>query len=244
MTGPSLVPDLAPTAEFDLFTARPVRSGTASEHRWGKAESKMEMSGMDGLWFCRAALNGGPGRHRRRGAFHPLTYRGLHDRRKAAGGDTGAVMVEFALVLPLLMMITLGVITGGMVLNRQMSVSHASREAARYGSTLAIDQCVPVAACGGLTWAQLVRSVGVQRAGGEVDNAGVCVALVQGPGTSPVAVGSTHTTAGGTAACYVDNSADTAERVQVRISRGDRIEFFSATLPVTISSRATARAER
>lgn len=244
MSGPSLALDLAPTDEFDLFTVRLVRSGAFLEHRWWRRRNpRLGMSGMDELRFCRAALNGGPGGHRRRGAVRHLTFRGLHDPQKA-GGDTGAVMVEFALVLPLLMMITLGVITGGMVLNRQMSVSHASREAARYGSTLAIDQCVPVAACGGLTWAQLVQSVGVQRAGGEVDNAGVCVALVQGPGTSPVAVDSTYTTAGGTAACYVDNSADTAQRVQVRISRGDRIELFSATLPVMISSRATARAER
>lgn len=165
-------------------------------------------------------------------------------RTGAERDDRGAVAVEFALVLPVLMTIVLGVVTGGMVLNRQLSVSHAAREAARYGAVLPVDECQPVTACGGSTWADLVRLVAVQRAGSDVTAAQVCVALVEGPGAAPVALGTGHTTAGGTTACYADGSTDTGTRVQVRIARGDRIELFGASVPVTINSSATARAER
>ena len=105
------------------------------------------------------------------------------------------------------MVITLGMLTGGVVLTHQLSVTQAAREAARYGATIAQEQCASTADCGGMTWAQLVQSIAVQRAGGDVTAAGVCVALVSGVGSAPSAVDSDHTTAGSTAPCYVDNSA-------------------------------------
>lgn len=164
--------------------------------------------------------------------------------RAAKPVDSGSVLVEFALILPLLMTIALGVITGGMVLGRQLSVAHAAREAARYGAVLPVDQCQPIAACGGRNWAELVRSVAVERAGGDAATGGVCVALVQGPGSAPVAVSPEHTTRGSVSPCYVDGSVDSGKRIQVVITRSDQIQLFAASLPVTVSSRATARPER
>ena len=153
------------------------------------------------------------------------------------------MIVEFAIVFPVFMLITMGMLTGGVVLTHQLSVTQAAREAARYGATIAQAQCAPTTNCGGMTWAQLVQSIGVQRAGGDVTTAGVCVALVTGPGSAPTAVDSTHTTAGSTAPCYVDNSADTGLRVQVALTRPDQIQILVSTIDLNLVSHATSRYE-
>lgn len=47
--------------------------------------------------------------------------------------EEGAAMIEFALVLPLLLMILFGIIEFGLVLFRQEVITNASREGARFG---------------------------------------------------------------------------------------------------------------
>ncbi|HXH13859.1 MAG TPA: TadE family protein [Alphaproteobacteria bacterium] len=47
--------------------------------------------------------------------------------------EEGAAAVEFALVLPLLLMILFGIIEFGLVLFRQEVITNASREGARFG---------------------------------------------------------------------------------------------------------------
>jgi Flp pilus assembly protein TadG len=172
-----------------------------------------------------------------------VAFRSAGRVRRLGHADDAAVLAEFALVVPVLLMLVVGMITSGMVLNRQLSMSYASREAARYGATLPSDQCEPVSACGGLTWAEVVRSVAVQRGGDGVTTSSVCAALVSGPGTAPVALTAAHTTAGGTQPCYVDGSADTGLRVQVAVRRSDSIELIVASLPLIVGAKATARAE-
>lgn len=158
--------------------------------------------------------------------------------------DRGAAMVEFALILPRVSMMALGMLTGGIALDRKQELTNATREAARFGAAVAEQQCEFVAECGGLTWAQLVRSVAVQRSNLAVTDAGMCVALVSGPGWAPVAVGIAHTTAGGLNPCYVDNSTDTDKRVQVSVSRSDRLEAVLFTMNLNLGSQATARFEQ
>ena len=177
--------------------------------------------------------------NRRLALDHPRRGRGRRGR-----GDKGAVIVEFAIIFPVFMLITLGMLTGGITLTHQLSVTQAAREAARYGATVPQDQCAVPANCGGLTWAQLVQSLAVQRSGGDVTTANVCVALVSGVGTAPAAVDSSHTTAGGTAACYVDNSADDGLRVQVSLTRPDQIQLMVSTISINLISHATSRFEK
>src|SRR3954451_22537087 len=114
---------------------------------------------------------------------------------RPAKGDGGAVFVELALALPVLMSLLLGLFTGGFALHRKIDLTQAAREAGRYGATLSSDQCT--SGCGGLDWAHLVQSIAVQRANGELQASGVCVALVSGPGSAPTAVDHSHTTAPG-----------------------------------------------
>ena len=168
-------------------------------------------------------------------------------RRRAArraDGERGAVLVEFALIFPFLAMLLFGMLTGGLVLNRRMAVSQASREGARYGATVAPDQCTPTTNCAGRTWAQQVRSVALSRSGGSASAANICVALVEGPGSAPVPLSAAHTTKSTLAPCYVDNSVDTGKRVQVAITFSDRIEAVVTRIPVTVTSRSTSKLEQ
>ena len=50
-------------------------------------------------------------------------------KRKA--GDRGAVMVEFAIILPILLMLVMGIIEFGRAYNTQISMQAAAREGAR-----------------------------------------------------------------------------------------------------------------
>jgi Flp pilus assembly protein TadG len=47
--------------------------------------------------------------------------------------EEGAAAIEFALLLPLLMLILFGIIEFGLVLYNQEVITNASREGARYG---------------------------------------------------------------------------------------------------------------
>ena len=53
-------------------------------------------------------------------------------RRRTTKGERGAAAVEFALIVPLLVVLVFGVIEFGRVLNVQISLSGAAREGARY----------------------------------------------------------------------------------------------------------------
>lgn len=53
---------------------------------------------------------------------------------KKKGKERGAVAVEMAIVLPLLLLILLGIIEFGRALNVQVSLTQAAREGARYAA--------------------------------------------------------------------------------------------------------------
>src|SRR6478672_5618705 len=53
-----------------------------------------------------------------------------------AHGERGAVLVEFALVFPVLVMLLFGLLSGGMAWNQNLALSQGVRVGARYGATL------------------------------------------------------------------------------------------------------------
>jgi Flp pilus assembly protein TadG len=55
------------------------------------------------------------------------------------GRERGAVAVEFALVLPLLVMLLMGIITGGLAYSNSIGLANAVREGARFGATGEVD---------------------------------------------------------------------------------------------------------
>ena len=156
-------------------------------------------------------------------------------------------MVEFALVLPLVMMLAFGLITSAMAYNHKLDLTHAAREGARYGATLAQLQCTGIPnPCGTRTWAEVVRSVVVERSMGDLTAAGVCVALVNGSPGTPIGTGfSVNAPAGFNGACYDDGSGDSGKRVQVAVIKtGDSINGILFKMPVTLTSQATAKFEQ
>src|SRR5207248_10905102 len=126
--------------------------------------------------------------------------------------ESGAALVEFALLLPVFMALVLGMFSGGVVYNQKMDLTHATREGARYGATVpTTQQCTTPLN----TWAQCVRDLVVARAAGDLSGSGtnVCVALVSGPSGAPISTG--HTTNADGSRCFDDGGNDTGRRVQV-----------------------------
>jgi Flp pilus assembly protein TadG len=167
-------------------------------------------------------------------------------------GERGAALVEFALILPLVLMLAFGMMTAGLTYNHKIDLTHAAREGARYGATLAQLQCAGSPnPCGTKTWAQVVQSVVVERAFGDVTAAQVCVALVTGNPGAVIGSGfSANTglmtgTATGDGTCYSDGNDDPGKRVQVAIRKtGDSINGILFKFPVTLTSQATAKFEQ
>lgn len=52
--------------------------------------------------------------------------------RRTKRAERGAVAVEFALVVPILLLVLIGIINFGVVITQQLSLSNAARQAARY----------------------------------------------------------------------------------------------------------------
>lgn len=55
------------------------------------------------------------------------------ERARASRRDDGAAAVEFALVLPLLMMLVFGIISFGILFAQQLSLGNGARQGARLG---------------------------------------------------------------------------------------------------------------
>jgi Flp pilus assembly protein TadG len=100
--------------------------------------------------------------------------------RTHARRERGAVAVEFALVLPILVMLMFGVFSAGQAYSDHLSVTNAVRESARFGA--AIDST------NASTWASSVRDRVRQvymNGLGTLTNDQICVKLVSD--TGPVA---------------------------------------------------------
>ena len=67
-------------------------------------------------------------------AARRLAHAPLHPRR--VRDESGAVAVEFALILPILVMLLLGVTTTGLVYSDHLAITNAAREGGRFGSAV------------------------------------------------------------------------------------------------------------
>jgi Flp pilus assembly protein TadG len=98
--------------------------------------------------------------------------------------ERGAALVEFALILPIVVSLLLGFVTGGLAYNKKIAITDAVRGAARYGSTRSDST----------TFAANVRDRLVQLSAGELSGSDVCVELIRG-GTPNVVVRSWYASA-------------------------------------------------
>ena len=156
-------------------------------------------------------------------------------------------MVEFALVLPIVVMLALGIISGGQAYQAKLSMSNGAREGARYGATLPIENF--------LTLNDWLDNVAVVATGAIDDGLPstapgriVCVAYVYPAGT---AVNDRTTrryqTSGSPAytnsTCFNDNRPSTERRVQVTVSRAGELDAGFINIDLTLNGRGVARFE-
>jgi Flp pilus assembly protein TadG len=150
-------------------------------------------------------------------------------RRHRCRSDRGAALIEFAIIFPILAMLVFGMLTGGIVMNKRMSVTHATREAARYGATVPVDQLGTPGA-----WADHIQAVAVERSGGQLSADDVCVALMDG----------TTVTASTDGVACIAGDINTGQRVQVSATLPEQeINAIIVRVPVSIASDATAKFE-
>ena len=71
--------------------------------------------------------------------------------------ESGAALVEFALLLPVFMALILGMFSGGIAYNQKLDLTHATREGARYGATVAVTNQF----ANGQNWASNVRAAAI-----------------------------------------------------------------------------------
>jgi Flp pilus assembly protein TadG len=176
----------------------------------------------------------------------------MQDRARRARGEAGSTLVEFALILPVFLMIVFGVFSAGQAYSHKLAVVNAVREGARYGAALHQSSCTASSGnpnpCSGRSWAQVVQNVVVERSDNALAASQVCVALVSGT-TGTVVGGSSQssftTRADGSSSCFNDGITDAGTRIQVSGQRtGDHITAVLVNIPVTESSNATARFEQ
>lgn len=63
--------------------------------------------------------------------------RGIRHRPRSGGSDAGQGLVEFAMVVPVFMLLLLGLLEFGFVFDHTMTISYATREGARSGAAFA-----------------------------------------------------------------------------------------------------------
>jgi Flp pilus assembly protein TadG len=157
-------------------------------------------------------------------------------------------LVEFALVFPVLMMLLLGMITGGFAYNQKLAITNGVREGSRYGATLPV-----TSSCQLNCWLGKVADVTQSASEGELNSTvtalNICVAYVYPAGASAsndVTKSLTRTASGDTTSngtCFSDGRPDNERRVQVTGSRQGKIEFLVTSMTPTLSSQAVTRFE-
>ena len=146
-------------------------------------------------------------------------------------GERGAALVEFALLLPVLVSLVLGAITGGAAYNRQLSLTNAVREGSRFAATLP----------GSASWASDVQTRTVDAAGGDLASTDqVCVQLVNGASVIYEALGSECTTM---TAPTVTAGPECVVKVWARRLNGDKLQVFFFTSTLSLKSQSVARLE-
>lgn len=96
--------------------------------------------------------------------------------RPRRASERGAALVEFALILPILTSLLLGMVTGGLAYNKKIAITDAVRGATRYGTTLN----------NSTTWATSVRDRLIQLSATELTGSDVCVELLRSGQAAPV----------------------------------------------------------
>jgi Flp pilus assembly protein TadG len=134
--------------------------------------------------------------------------------------ERGTALVEFALLLPVFVMLLLGLLTGANAYNLKGQLVHASREAARYGAT---DPTGAVSGANLNSWLDGVYSA-----------TDITRKREQTGSAAPVYTDGSP--------CFTD-SYPASSRVQVVVSRDASLQTGLYTIPLTLRSKGVSRFE-
>ena len=165
--------------------------------------------------------------------------------------ERGAALEEFALILPLLAALILFMASGAIAFDRNLSLTHAAEEGARFGAAVP-----PAQTFSSGTWATNVRDLVIARASGELDaskGATVCVSLVEGLNPTVRATpnpATWYTTNADGSPCDPSDTYpayappdDIGLRVQVVVTATAEIEAVVYSDTITLDATAVARSE-
>lgn len=167
-----------------------------------------------------------------------------HRRRPA--GDEGAAAVEFALLLPLFILLVFGMISSGFAFERWINATQAAHEGSRYGATLSLLASAPG---GGNpdTWVAKVAAATKESAGFDPAPPGqyVCVSLTQvtsaGVATSRKAVDTSSGLVISDGTCYA--SVVSGDRVQTVVKRDTTFDLVFSSGTITVGGESQTRWE-
>jgi Flp pilus assembly protein TadG len=162
-------------------------------------------------------------------------------------GDDGAVLVEFALVFPILAMLLFGVISAGMAWNQNLALAQGARVGGRYAATLPTHDYESMD-----DYLDDVAARVIAASEGSVDHSvpgqRVCVAYVYPAGTtsldrtrSRLEVAGVVTRSDGT--CFTDGQTSSERRVQVLTERSANFETGLWSRTITIHQQLVFRYE-
>lgn len=169
--------------------------------------------------------------------------------RRTRSRERGAALVEFALLMPLLIMLILGIVSVGVAYNHQLSLTHSARETARFAATLPIENFANKAG-----WLDAVAAQAIANGTGTLADGTpgrvICVAYVYPQGTSTVTDPTERrlddgsgTVVNDSAPCFADGRPDVERRVQVTVARESEFNVLVFTQTLTLDSEAVSRFE-
>ena len=169
--------------------------------------------------------------------------------------DAGAAAVEFALLLPLFAMLTIGTISAGFAFHAWLSVTHGAQESSRFAATLSVEASGTPGSVG--SWLTLVSDRAIAASslangdGTFPAGASVCVAIVS-PTNIPAVnshltrtVDSSGAMSAGAAASgpCPDQPTMTGDYVQTHVSEPVGFNYVLNSATITVSSSSVNRFE-
>ena len=174
------------------------------------------------------------------------------DTTPRAEGDRGAVLVEFALVLPIVVMLLFGLVSAGMAWNQNLAMASGARAGGRYAATLRTAQT-------GFTSIDDYLDAVAQRVVDSSEGAlattvagrVICVAYVHDSAGSSNNFDKTRSrTETGTTVtrddtkCYPDNQGTTETHIQISVERTTTIQTGVWSQTVTLQQKVVFRYEQ
>ena len=165
--------------------------------------------------------------------------------------EDGAATVEFAVVLPLFVMMIFGIVSFGFIFHDKLSLGDGAREAARFGATLPVTN---FASSGAPMeeWLDAIAARAVADATGSLDpgvpNRMICVAYVHPDGTAGVDSTKRRTEIGTTieyanVPCFDDGRPNDERRVQIQLKRDTEFVVILASRTVSLTAESVSRFE-